>query len=29
VADDTGVDWPEFSILFRELGAHAGGRSYY
>jgi hypothetical protein len=21
--------WPEFSVLFRELGSHAGGRSYY
>jgi hypothetical protein len=21
--------WHDFSILFRELGAHAGGRSYY
>jgi hypothetical protein len=29
VADDEEEGWPEFSILFRELGAHAGGRSYY
>ena len=21
--------WHEFSVLFRELGPHAGGRSYY
>jgi hypothetical protein len=26
-AEDKG--WPEFSVIFRELGAHAGGRSYY
>jgi hypothetical protein len=26
---DQDEDWPEFSVFFRELGAHAGGRSYY
>jgi hypothetical protein len=29
VVEDKDKGWPEFSILFRELGVHAGGRSYY
>ena len=29
MADDGDQGWPEFSVLFRELGDHAGGRSYY
>lgn len=29
MADTEAEQWPEFSVFFRELGAHAGGRSYY
>ncbi len=29
MADDEDGGWLEFSVFFRELGEHAGGRSYY
>jgi hypothetical protein len=29
MTNDKDEGWPEFSVFFRELGAHAGGRSYY
>jgi hypothetical protein len=29
MADDDDDGWTEFSVFFRELGSHAGGRSFY
>jgi hypothetical protein len=29
MSHDEDEGWPEFSVFFRELGEHAGGRSYY
>ena len=29
MAADEEEGWPEYTVFFRELGAHAGGRSYY